>query len=322
LFLLSAWFIYHQVFLNKAIQELFAGLVSGIQGEYPIHKAFQLVLILFLMGLNWITEARKWQLLVQPLEPMPLIRSATAVLSGISLGFFTPNRIGEYPARSLMLRKTGMADGILVSMAGSLAQLLVTIMTGCISLVFLLQPLFHSADIHPVTFYLLSGLLLLLPILLPALYLNLPGILRRLPAGAPTLFSRLMQKLTIFTIYRRRELLAILLLSAFRYLVFTTQYFLLLRFFGIKVSFFEALALIAVVYFITTMIPSVALTELGIRGSVAIWVFSVYQPMTGLDPHVFNAAVLSASVTLWLVNIGIPAMVGALLIFKLKFRRG
>jgi hypothetical protein len=164
-------------------------------------------------------------------------------------------------------------------------------------------------------------LLLLLQVLLPALYLNLPRIRWKLPAGAPSVFTRLMEKLLIFSVYRRRDLFIILLLSAFRYLVFTTQYYLLLRFWGIKVHFVDAFELIAVVYLLTTLIPSVALTELGIRGSVAIWVFRIYQPLSGMVPQVFNASVLSASVTLWLINIGIPATVGAFLIFRLKFRK-
>lgn len=293
---------------------------SGMSGDYPILKALQMASIMLLMGLNWITEARKWQLLVRPLETIPLTRAVRAVFSGISLGFFTPNRIGEYPARSLILRKTGMAEGILVTIAGSMAQLLVTMMAGSFSLAFFIQTFFHSPDIQSVSFVLLSGLLILLPLLMLVLYLNLPHIRLKTPARSPALLEQLIRKLTLFSIYRRQDLLLILLLSVIRYFIFTTQFYLLLRFFGVTINFFHAFELIAVVYLITTLIPSVALTELGIRGSVAIYVFSHYQPIAGVDPPVFSAAVLSASVTLWLINIGIPAAMGSFLIFKLKFR--
>lgn len=294
---------------------------SAMSGDYPILKALQMASIMLLMGLNWLTEARKWQLLVRPLETIPLTRAVRAVFSGISLGFFTPNRIGEYPARSLILRKTGLAEGILVTIAGSMAQLLVTMMAGSFSLVFFIQTFFHSTDNQSVSFFFLSGLLILLPLMMLVLYLNLPHLRLNIPARSPALLDRLIRKLTIFSIYRRRDLLVILLLSVIRYFIFTTQFYLLLRFFGVTINFFHAFELIAVVYLITTLIPSVALTELGFRGSVAIYVFSHYQPIAGVDPQVFSAAVLSASVTLWLINIGIPAAMGSFLIFKLKFRK-
>lgn len=321
LFLLSAWFIWHHVFLNTAVQKLSEGIKSGMTGDHPFLKALLLASVMLLMGLNWITEARKWQLLVRPLESISLARAARAVLSGISLGFFTPNRIGEYPARSLILRKTGMAEGILVTMAGSMAQLLVTIMAGCFSLVFLIRTLFPSIDINSTSFWFMTVSLILLPLLLLVLYLNVPFLRLNIPARSPALLKRLMGKIKVFSIYRRIDLLVVLLLSVIRYLIFTTQFYLLLRFFGLTLSCFQAFELIAVVYLITTLIPSVALTELGIRGSVAIWVFALYQPFTGMEPAIFNAAILSASVSLWLINIGIPATVGSFLIFKLKFRK-
>ncbi len=321
LFLLSVWFIYHFVFIKTEVQILYKGLISGMSGELPTLKTLQLVSTILLMGLNWIIEARKWQLLVKPLEYITLFRAVRAVLTGISLSFYTPNRVGEYPARSMILQKTSITEGIMVTMAGSLAQMLITIMAGSFSLILVIKNFNLSIYNQNVSFFILSGLLTLLVFLLLTFYMNLPHICRKLPINTPQFLSRLLNRLTIFSVYRHKELLVILLLSAIRYLVFTTQYYLLLRFFGLTLTFFHAFELIAVVYFITTLIPSIALTELGIRGSVAIWVFALYQPFTGMIPEVFNAAVLSASVSLWLINIGAPAIIGSLLIFRLKLSK-
>ena len=63
--------------------------------------------------------------------------------------------------------------------------------------------------------------------------------------------------------------------------------------------------------FITT-IPSFALGEIGIRGSICIFFFSKFtDQLTG---------VLMASTALWMVNVATPAIAGAVSI--LYFKRG
>src|SRR5882672_7911549 len=55
--------------------------------------------------LNWGIEARKWQLLMRPLEKISLARSFKAILAGLALALNTPNRIGEYGGRILYVHE-------------------------------------------------------------------------------------------------------------------------------------------------------------------------------------------------------------------------
>ena len=61
----------------------------------------------------------------------------------------------------------------------------------------------------------------------------------------------------------------------------------------------------------TSIIPSIALGELGVRSTVNLHLYSLN--------HSNDTAVLVASFMLWLVNIAIPALVGALCSFYIKW---
>ena len=79
-----------------------------------------------------------------------------------------------------------------------------------------------------------------------------------------------------------KELLGVLLLSLFRYLIFSTQFFLLLRIFGADLPIVQGIILIPVIYLMMAMVPTIALTELGIRGSVSIFVIGLYFKKFGI----------------------------------------
>ncbi|MBP8876637.1 MAG: hypothetical protein KBG86_01210, partial [Flavobacteriales bacterium] len=74
---------------------------------------------------------------------------------------------------------------------------------------------------------------------------------------------------------------------------------------GADVSVHEMAMAIPVVYLIATLVPSIMITELGIRGSVAIAVFAPF----GGDP----VGVLIATTILWTINVAIPAIAGSLI---------
>jgi uncharacterized membrane protein YbhN (UPF0104 family) len=134
-------------------------------------------------------------------------------------------------------------------------------------------------------------------------------------------FSKLREYLKVFTFYSSKEIFKVLFLSFLRYLVFSIQFYLLLRMFQIPVPFFDGLVIITVVFLIMTFLPTIAIVELGIRGSVSLYFFGLFFVKAGLDNIDHNLGTLAASSTLWLINIAIPALIGAILVFNLKFFR-
>jgi len=106
-------------------------------------------------------------------------------------------------------------------------------------------------------------------------------------------------------------LAGIFLLSALRYSVFLFQYYLVLIALGVHAGFFVSLLLIAITFLVTSALPSFALTEVVTRGAVASGFFAFVIPDT--------AGVVAASLLVWIINLAIPALIGSIFTWQLKF---
>lgn len=319
IFGLSIVFIYRQVFHNSDIRVLTESLRSAL--ELPGHATL-LVLTIAMMPLNWLLEAIKWRFLISRIEVISLRQAVRAVLTGVTISIFTPNRTGEYLGRVFILKHASHIEGILITIVGSMAQLMVTLVTGSISLLFFIY-LFPEGFVvlHGYLFYTLAILVISLNLLLLALYFNLSLIIPIKERFWSGYFGRFRKYFRVFSFYHRSALALTLILSLGRYLIFTTQFFLLLRCFSIEIPYPEAIMMVSLVYLVMTVLPTVALTEFGIRGSVAIYFFAFWVEKTNPGTDIFNAGVLAASLLLWLINLGLPSLAGTAFIFSLRFFR-
>jgi hypothetical protein len=137
----------------------------------------------------------------------------------------------------------------------------------------------------------------------------------------PHKWDRFKEYSRIFAVYSNKELLGALLLSLLRYVIFSTQFYLLLRIFDVGLPLSQGLILIPVIYLVMTLVPSIALIDLGIRGSVSIFIIGLYFKKSGLISADTELAILTSSTVLWLVNLIIPAILGTFFVFSLKFFR-
>ncbi len=88
------------------------------------------VAMLFLMIVNWSIESVKWKWLINQAEEVSFLKSFQAVLGGLAVSVFTPNRVGEFIGRVFILKKTDPIKAILLTIIGSFSQLLVTVVLG------------------------------------------------------------------------------------------------------------------------------------------------------------------------------------------------
>jgi hypothetical protein len=107
-------------------------------------------------------------------------------------------------------------------------------------------------------------------------------------------------------------LLRLLSLSLYRYMVFVLQYIFMLQLLQVEQSVWTGYWIITVMFWILAIIPSIAIAELGIRGSVAKTMFSYSTNTLGI---------LTATFGIWFVNLFIPALIGSLLILGFKTKK-
>lgn len=310
-------FIYKKVFLEKDFSNL-AAIFRDLFWEPSTALPFLLVILMML--LNWGLETVKWRYLISKIEQIPFFKAFEAVLTGSSVSFFTPNRVGEYFGRVFILDKGSHIQGILITILGSISQLIITILTGTLALLAFRPGIVPELQGYPgLLYFSVLGIIILLDAMLVLFYFNislLSGFRRRF---SMTRYWKFFRFLRIFRKYSTKELLFTLMLSLLRYLVFSLQYYILLRIFRVNVPFINGMIIISLVFFVITVFPTVALTELGVRDTAALYFFSLY--FGGFMDDATTIGVVSATTFLWLLNILIPAAAGTFFVYRLKFFR-
>ena len=316
---LNYGFIYDQVFYRKNLPHLLEALREDFRSPDFI---WLMALVIFLMFINWAIEAVKWRYLMAKIERIGFWKSFQAVLTGVTVSSFTPNRIGEYFGRVFILNTGSRVEGILVTILGSMSQLLITILTGSLALLAFI-PLFltHYWSYNGYLYYAIVAVVVGFNVLILGFYLNVSFLSTLKEKILRNGLKKIRKYFRIFAFYHNRELITVLLYSFLRYMIFSTQFYLLLRIFAVPIPYLDALMLISLVYFVMAVIPTIALTELGIRGSVALYFFGIY--FSGLTDATegINFGILAASTLLWAINLGFPALVGSVFVFRLKFFR-
>lgn len=269
-------------------------------------------IIVLLMLLNWSLEALKWKLLVGKMQQLSFINALKGVWCGVTIGTFTPNRIGEFGGRILFLRERNQIKGIVVTLIGSFGQITTTLITGLSSLILfilLINPFKIPHTLlppHEFLIWILPSLFLLLIFCLLLLYFNI-GLIENLSGKLPYL-KRIRSYLSIIGQFGYIDLAKLLGLSIARFGVFTLQFYLLLKAFQVPVPFLSGIMIIALIFFVQTIIPSFTLTEIGVRGQVSVYLLSF------IVSGDYALRIIDASVSLWLVNLIIPAFIGAIFI--------
>ena len=318
--LVSAYgFIYHQVFSEHGMRQM-----TILRNEFFMlgSEKILVAVILVLMLLNWCTETVKWKFLVRRIEAIRFSVAIEAVLTGITISTFTPNRIGEYFGRAFILKKANPVEAIILTIVGSMSQLLVTVLMGTLALLLILPQFAGHAGNWPVIFY--PGIITFIMLFdagLIFVYLHVGAIRPLARYFLKQHWRKAYRYLGVISRINRTELVYVLLLSFIRYSIFFTQFFIALRLFGVPVSLKDTLLLIPLIYLALAVVPTIALTELGVRGSVAIYIIGNFLSLHGSMPGQWDTTVLSAATLIWIINLAFPAIVGALFVFNLRFVR-
>lgn len=216
-----------------------------------------------------------------------------SVLYGICSGIFTPNRLGEFVGRSALLPKQIRKKGVMMTLAGSVIQGMITLLFGIVG--FFHFPLF--AKLKPII-QLNAKVFLTAGFILFGIFL---GIIFR-----KKLIRYLRQYFDSIRHVAKKQIFTATSFGILRYLVFSSQFAIALYACGFSGSLFICYSGIFLLYLCQSYIPLAPLGELGIRELLAVLIFGSFMPNPVLA--------LVASLIIWVANIGIPVLIGSLAI--------
>jgi hypothetical protein len=256
--------------------------------------------LLFLLA-NLGLEARKWQGLMRsvglPLGPGLAWRG---ILQGAALGLFTPNRMGDYAGRLMQVSAPTYPQAAVATLASRMAQMCITLLLGAVALSAMgaeLDGWWPWEEKRKA----LQGLVWALALLGAGAYLWPQALLRLI--GRLRLPGTWVQKLLdAFQALSPRVLRRTWGLSLLRGTVFALQFAWLCLAASPGLPWGEALALCSLVLLFKSLLPAMALAELGLRESVALLVMG--------SQGWAAPAVVAATFALYLINLVLPALLG------------
>lgn len=301
---LLGWAIYRQVFEKQQVEELWAALLRHFY--YP--NLLWLVAVVLLAPLNMALEAMKWRQLISGFSQLGFWQTFKAVLAGTAIAIITPNRVGEYGGRVLFVEEGQGWKSVIATMVGSLAQLLALLSVGMVGGVF-----FSLKFLEPEP-YLVAVSISLGAAFLGLLffsYFNIDVVVplaKRIPYIDH--FKKPLRHLTVLRHYHKRELGRALAFAFFRYFVYSSQYYLLLQFFGVPAPWLLGMAGIATIFLVQASVPLPPAMGLLARGEIALFVWGFFTKD--------NMDILAATFSLFVINIAVPALLGLVFIVQVN----
>ncbi len=260
-------------------------------------------LILVLMPVNWLIETIKWRNLINTIENISIPKAFKAIWAGVAVGSLTPNRIGEFGGRILFLQKKNRHTASGLTLYGDLSQFIITFVIGLSSFSILIKYYLHNPDLIRIKLGVIIISILAL-IISSIIYFKINKILKYL--GKFSLFNKIKNKFVQTKEISQKLKTETLLLSTIRYLIFTSQFYLALKFFNIEINVLDAFISISSMYLATSVIPNIPFAEIGIRLSFSVLFLGLFTSRV--------SEILLASAVIYVVNILIPIIFGGIFI--------
>ncbi len=301
LLLVLLYLIYKQIQSKGSLSEQWLELKQ----HWHSGSALLILIALFLSPLNWLTEAKKWHLLLQKVETVSYRTALASTFTGMAFALVTPNKIGDFAGRILYVKNNNKLRAIIATIINNISQVIITFITGIIGLTYL-------NICHPGNWQLLA---LIAAIVSSTLLL---WMYFRIDLVATWVEKKSSLRSVVVTIrvlkrYQRKDLLQVLFIALFRFIIYNIQFVLFIKIFGADISFLIALLLSAAMFWLITIIPSIFVADLGVRAFISNLLFV----NTGLVAN--SVTIIAGSYMIWLLNWAIPATIGAVLVLTVKW---
>ena len=226
---------------------------------------------------------------------LPLGKALSSVLFGYTGAFITPNSVGEYPARALLLPEGSRTQAVAMGFVGSIVQTMVIAACGFVSLFFFVQNTDYSGIDYKKIFISIVLLLLLAVVFVSKIH-TVGVFMQKSRFG----FVRKIGNGLYYT--TAGQLAKLMTVSLLKYFAFSTQFLLILIAFGLDIAVIDAIVAINVFYLFLTFTPLINIFEVAVRSSWAILIFGRYS--------VNSISIIAASTLFWVMNFCLPTFVG------------
>ena len=300
-----SWALYRQLAGRVEAARLWQTLRMLVQSE----QRFYLWAVLLLMPINWVLEVLKWKQFIPEALGLSFWRLCLAIFSGVTFSLFTPNRLGDYLGRVLLVRSQANWNVFVATLAANLCQLAVLLLFGWIGLLVFI-PNSWAIDWQYYKVFLILTLLGTICLLF-FLFQSRALVNRLLKWSWLAKYKKTAQKyIKVLQTYDYGVLSRALGLAALRYIVYASQYVLMLYFVGIEINVWMAYAGIATIFLVQTSIPLPPALGLLARGEIALLVWGSFTEESIL--------ILAASYGLFIINLTLPALIGMLAILRVN----
>lgn len=308
LFVVLTWSLYRQIIHQPDLATRWAHIRES--WHYPL---FWFVVVL--MFLNWGIEARKWQVLMKPLQRIKLLHAIKAVFAGCSITMLTPNRIGEYGGRVLYIDEPHRLRAISLTILGSMTQLAITMLFGSAAVISLKFLSVADAQMLSSISGFINGSVLVISVagaIIVLLFIFRVHFLV-LAVSKFKFLKAMLKHIAVLDAFSGKQLLRILSLSATRYLVFILQYILLLHLMEVRIPLNLLFLLLSLFYMIMVIAPTIGFTELPVRATLSVMLLGKFSSnIIGIQ---------AAALGIWLINLVAPAVIGSVLILGIKIMK-
>ena len=301
-------------FLIVAIAYLFFQIKDNVRSLNDFHLFFRkstlmAILIVFLLQfVNWTVETLKFKCLIGLFQKNNFLTLLKAVYVGNFTALLTPERLGNFLGRAFILREE-QKRVTLVTIYGNSVQFLVTIIMFLFSMLFLYLNEINILIVYGdnLLFFISIAFVSLCVVSLVLFQLKWGNIFNKVKILQKWLLP--FKEIDVISFGLK---IKVIFLGLLRFVIFTIQYFILIKAFNINMDFITTIIFLGFLFGSVTLIPSLIPGNLGTRE--AICAILVGGGVIGLKLSLISFLV-------WLVNVGISAVFGGFLLLRNNSKR-
>lgn len=299
---LAFWFIYSKV-NNQNNLTAFKNLMSGIDRSTI---QWTMTVMVLLMLANWLLEVVKWRFLSKDIEKISFWKATKSVFCGLTWAIFTPNRIGEYGGRVLVLKPENRASGAVAMGVGLFAQLVLTSVFGALSIAWFVSTYMETPTSVIFAVWMLAVIYALVFVVL---YFNVQWV--DFLVGKVKFLRHIKPYFSILEKFTKQELLRVLLISTARFVIFTSQYIILMLIILPELPLMPMVFMIFILFFVQSAVPSLDIFDFSVRSFVAS---NLYSYITTQE-----IAVMAIVSCIWFINLILPAIIGSFFVLNVNY---